>query len=153
MKKWAAKRADGSIYIIQTNRDPYDFMEDSVNDTLLNEITESNPLPDKKYRDDWADTAGDITLAQADIDTKDRADKLQAIRDYREPLFTEADNETRKHDDGDTNKIGLATDWQTYRTSLRDATDPYKDGNGDPISAVDSINDPATDITWPTKPS
>ena len=153
MKTFAVKRQDGSIYLIKCKSSPESFMEDSDNDTLLNEITEANPLPDKKYRDSWTDSSGDITVAQADIDAKDRGDKLDAIREHREPLLEEADKELHKHSDGDANAVGLEADWKAYRKNLRDITDQYKDVNGDPTSAIDGVDDPATDVTWPTKPS
>lgn len=153
MKKYAVKRQDDSIYVIQCKHSPENFMEDSENDTLMNEITESNPLPDKKYRDSWVDSDGDVALEDVDKDAKDRMDKLNAIRDHRQPLLDEADIELRKHEDSDGNAVGSAVNWKSYRISLRNITDVYKDESGNPTEDIDEVEDPAEDVTWPTKPS
>ena len=148
MKTYAAKKQDGSIYIIHCDGSPENFLQDPENDTLLNEITEANPLPDKKYRDSWADSSGDVAVAQADIDAKDRGDKLDAIRDYRQSLLDTADKEIFKLEDAS----GDASSWRTYRQALRDITDSYKDVNGDPTSALDAVEDIESDVSWPVAP-
>jgi len=177
MKMYAYKIiTDSLIHILQCKGNAEEIMKMASPDDVSGAGTEGDPyvytataefigelskdangeyiLPDRKYRDLYKDDlAGGIEVIQADMDAKDRGDKLQAIRDYRVPLLEESDKEMNKHIDADANKIGLESDWKDYRTDLRNATDVYKDGSGDPTASIDPVDDPATDVTWPTKPS
>jgi len=77
---------------------------------------------------------------------------LRGLRDNKNPL---ADNNIRMHDDNDANKVGTLTDWQTYRTNLRNITNSYKDT--DPMvgtSGLDAFAEDMSDFSgWPTEPS
>lgn len=123
MNKHYIRKQDNSIYVINA-KSPEQFLQDPENDVIL--------------------TSAD----QAEIDThlldKDRQRKLEEVRAHRQPLLEEADVEINKLVDA----AGDASSWRTYRTSLRDITDPYKAD----MSLLDAITDVASDITWPTKP-
>ncbi len=81
---------------------------------------------------------------------EDREVTLNSLRTERNTMFDEADNEIRKHDDADANKVGTDADWKTYRTSLRNVTDSYKT-DGDANSSCDDLV--VASFSWPTKPS
>ncbi len=132
MRKWAGKRdSDGLIVVVQCNSDPQNFL-DKLNDgpyTLLNEVTDSNPLPDRKYTDKWKDNgSGDIEITQTDMDStnfislREQRDKLLFDSDWTQGLDTALDK-------------AKVEEWRTYRQALRDL----------PSNTIDAENP-----TWPT---
>lgn len=146
MKQYMAKRdSDGHVIHISSKNVEADLnrLPDGPY-TLLNQVNESNPMPDKKYRAKWKEVGGVGTVEQSDIDDQDREEKLQAVRDHRSPLLAEADIEINKLLDS----AGDESAWRTYRQNLRDITDSYKAD----MSTLDAVDDVEADVSWPTKP-
>ena len=75
-----------------------------------------------------------------------RLKKLNIIRNNRVDLLKEADYKINELEDQSQD----ASAWRTYRQSLRDCTNNYKDGNGKPTSAIDAIV--AGEFSYPSKP-
>jgi hypothetical protein len=133
---------DGKVKVINAKSDPSQFLPEGA--TLLNEV-DREAMPDTARKDLWTnDGSGNAEIKTADLTAAEREEKLQAIRDHREPLLQEADIQINILIDAD----GDATAWKTYRQALRDVTETYKAD----MSLLDAIVDVESDITWPIKP-
>jgi len=69
-----------------------------------------------------------------------RNNKLHTLRSLRDSLFEDADNEIKKHYDGDNKAKKTESEYKAYRIALRNITDDYKDENGNGNSSLDAYN-------------
>lgn len=157
MKKYAAKRQDGSVYTIQCKHSPENFLEDLDNDTLMNEITDANPLPSKAFRDSWQDNgSGDIEI---DL-TGAKTEKKASCRAERNAKLKTWDDKELEINSKISRKTRLVED-TTAEEADRDAVEDYKQDLRDLGATIDSEVDAelttddveAYEPTWPTEPT
>lgn len=150
MKTYAAKRQDGSIYVINCKDSPENFLQDMENDIILHEVTENQPLPDANYKAQWKDVDGVVTLEEADKNAQDRDVKLALLRDLREPKLDAVDKKINILVDAGAD----ATAWRAHRQALRDITEEhhYANDKDKGKATLDAFADDLSDFVWPDEP-
>jgi len=156
MKQWAVKKTDNSIYTFQCEGSPDDFLQDPT-DTLLNEITDSNPMPSKSQRAAWKDDgSGDI---EVDL-TLAKADKKTSCKDERDVKIKNWDEVEQEYTSKISRGTRLSEDVSAEQTNL-DAIEDYKHNLRELGATIDTEVDAETTVedvddyepTWPTEPT
>ena len=157
MKKWAVKRQDGTIYVIQCKSSPESFVVDSENDTVLNEITDSNPLPSKAFMDAWKDNgSGDVEIDLDLIKTKkkelskaERDAKIKAWDETEQEYTSKVNRGTRLSEDVSAEQANLDA-IEDYKHELRELGATIDSD----IDALDTVSDVESyEPTWPNEPT
>lgn len=113
MNRYAYEKADGSVGVINAKAgvDPHEFLPEGA--TLMNQISELNPLPDVAHKEAWIDDGiGNVTV---DL-VKAREAKVNEIRAKRDKMLRNHDSQwiIAMKDSADM------TDLNADRTTLKD---------------------------------
>jgi len=145
MGKWAAKRdSDGSITIVQprsgTAQSALDRLAVDMGEsyTLLNEITDLNPEPSKRWRKQLQDNgSGDLEVDM----TAAREAKMTEIREKRDSWLKQSDDSWIE----ESSKGNATTDIESDKDALRDMTDDAQiavdaETDADDLEAMDAFS-------------
>jgi len=160
--RWYAERKIDAVKMIIDGQRPSTDLYDNIFHISDERIGHPEDCKIETVQDEMGTEQEVVVLDQAAKDARLAAEaqaaesqsylnKLNQIRNVRQPLLLEADVNINILFDTD-NDISLPS-WKNYRQELRDITDNYKNEDGSPNeSALDEIDDILTDISWPVKP-